>query len=243
MKIVASDYDGTLFQENGIGISEEDKNAICKFRTQGGLFGMVTGRDLYASVPIKKELSGMLDFLICSTGAVACDGEGRILFQHKSSETKAVSDIADFSLKHNVASFTVINELTRHHLDIFGKIPHNFSSLKEFNNCTLWFKTIEDAENVEAYVKESYEDKLTFFRNFECIEITPLGVTKAVAVKEYTSQFDNPSVYTIGDGVTDIPMILEFCGFAINNANEKVKKVAKNSCDRVCDLIEYALNN
>ncbi len=102
----------------------------------------------------------------------------KILFQHKSFETKAISDIADFSLKLNVTSFTVINELARHHLDIFGKIQHNFSSLKEFNNCTLWFKTIEDAEIVEAYIKERYENKLTHFRNFDCIEITPLELTR-----------------------------------------------------------------
>ncbi len=242
MKIIASDYDGTLFQENGIGVSWEDREAIYKFRTQGGVFGIVTGRDLHSASWVKSELTGMLDFLICSTGAIICNGDGSILSQHKSTATDAISDIADFSLKHNVSTFTVINELTRHHLDIFGKIPHNYESLPEFNNCTIWFKTVEDAKIAEAYIKENHSDKLTFFRNFECIEITPLGITKATAIREYIRQLDNPIVYTIGDGVTDVPMVKEFCGFAVNNGNEELKRVAKNHCDRVCNLIEIALS-
>ena len=43
MKIIASDFDGTL---NYHGISAEDTAAIAKFRAAGNKFGIVTGRDL-----------------------------------------------------------------------------------------------------------------------------------------------------------------------------------------------------
>ncbi|MBR7101750.1 MAG: HAD hydrolase family protein, partial [Clostridia bacterium] len=43
MKIIATDFDGTL-SYNG-KISEEDKAAIKRFRDAGNKFGVVTGRD------------------------------------------------------------------------------------------------------------------------------------------------------------------------------------------------------
>jgi hydroxymethylpyrimidine pyrophosphatase-like HAD family hydrolase len=41
MKIIASDYDGTL---NHGGIGEEKRNAIKKWREKGNKFGIVSGR-------------------------------------------------------------------------------------------------------------------------------------------------------------------------------------------------------
>ena len=40
--LLASDYDGTLCQG---GISDEVRQAICRFRDAGGRFGVVSGRD------------------------------------------------------------------------------------------------------------------------------------------------------------------------------------------------------
>ena len=47
---------------------------------------------------------------------------------------------------------------------------------------------------------------------------------------------------TVGDNLNDIPMIKEFCGFAVSNAKEDVKKVAKHQCNRIADMIDYIMN-
>ncbi len=240
MKIIACDFDGTLFQENGIGISCEDSNAIKRFRSNGGLFGIVTGRDLTASKFIIESLPSSLDFLICSTGAIICDSDGNIVSQEKSNKIKAICEIADFSLKHNLLWFSVINEGARYYLDLTANDSSQYKSIKEFNNCTIWFKTIEDAKAVEKYIERNHKNDFTFFRNFECIEITPLGVTKATAVKELASKYD-AVVFAIGDGATDIPMITEFYGFAVENANDCLKKASKHHCSRLCDMIDTIL--
>ena len=238
MKIIACDYDGTLFQEDGTGVSQDDKDAIIKFRSYGGKFGIVTGRDMIASQKVLKSLPNLLDFLICSTGAIICDGCGNIVSQSKSNNTKSICQIAEFSSKNNVSHFTIINESTRYCLDTSSPNIKELSSIKEFNNCTIWFETIKDAEAVEEYIKHNHSENFTFFRNFECIEITPPNVTKASAVKKFISEFNSPIVYAVGDGTTDIPMIKEFHGFAVENANPKAKEAAKYHCHRVCDMIE-----
>ena len=243
MKIIAWDFDGTLFQEDGTGISQADRDAISKFRTQGGIFGIVTGRDLTACAFVLKNLPNTLDFLICSTGALICDGMGNILSSSKSNEAIAISDIADFSLKNNVTNFIVIDEKVRHPLDVSGKEAHNFKSLKEFNNCTIWFETVENAKVVEKYIKDNFDECLTFFRNYQCIEITPKGVTKASGIRELINRYVSPEVYAIGDGATDASMVTEFFGFAVSNANPDLKKVAKHQCNRVSDMIDFVLKN
>ena len=53
MKIFATDYDGTLRMVDGI--SEDNIKAIEKFRSQGNLFGVVTGRDYTNGYKIFKK--------------------------------------------------------------------------------------------------------------------------------------------------------------------------------------------
>ena len=55
MKIIASDYDGTINYQGRV--SEEDKAAIRKFRQAGNKFGIVTGRDAELSRRKDVELS------------------------------------------------------------------------------------------------------------------------------------------------------------------------------------------
>ena len=81
MKIIATDFDGTL-SYNG-KISDEDKEAIHKFREAGNKFGIVTGRDVDMAQWIKPENGLEFDYLICCTGAVIRNGEGEIIYQKK----------------------------------------------------------------------------------------------------------------------------------------------------------------
>ena len=70
MKVLASDYDGTL--RIAPYVSEEDKTAISAFRKAGNLFGIVTGRSIES---LKKEIATNqfeVDFIITNK-----------LYQHK----------------------------------------------------------------------------------------------------------------------------------------------------------------
>lgn len=77
MRLLACDFDGTLFR--GHTISREDMDAVARWRAHGNLFGIVTGRGartLLADLP-KFDLG--CDFLLCNNGALLLDGEGKYL--------------------------------------------------------------------------------------------------------------------------------------------------------------------
>lgn len=71
MKVLASDYDGTL--RTGEMVDTKDVEAIHAFREQGNAFGLVTGRSMES---IKKEIerNGFeFDFIIANNGGVVYD--------------------------------------------------------------------------------------------------------------------------------------------------------------------------
>ena len=69
----------------------------------------------------------------------------------------------------------------------------------------------------------------------------PPSVSKTSGIYEYASNFEGAKIYTAGDNYNDIPMLKEFCGFAVSNALDKVKEEAEHTCDRICDMIEYIM--
>ena len=48
----------------------------------------------------------------------------------------------------------------------------------------------------------------------------PANTSKVTGIYEYASLFENPEIYAVGDNVNDLPMIKEFCGYAVSNAVE-----------------------
>ena len=76
MKIIASDYDGTL---NMRGVSEENKAAIKEWQAKGNLFGLVSGRALKDAVLLAQRDGIRYDFYIAATGATIANSDGEIL--------------------------------------------------------------------------------------------------------------------------------------------------------------------
>ena len=90
---------------------------------------------------------------------------------------------------------------------------------------------------------EKYGDKLSAFRNGSSVDIPPVNTSKVTGVYEYAKMFDTPEIYAVGDNINDLAMIKEFCGFAVSNAKEEVKKAADHQCNRIADMIEFIMNN
>lgn len=78
MKILASDYDGTLHFKDGY--HKEDIEAIRRFQEAGHLFGLCSGRALGNLSQLEKEDGLHFDFLIGASGAALSAG-GRIIYE------------------------------------------------------------------------------------------------------------------------------------------------------------------
>ena len=240
MKIIASDYDGTINYQGRI--SNEDKEAIRKFRQAGNKFGIVTGRDAELSGWIRQEDGFEFDYIICCTGAMIKDGCGNVLYVKKGKVDDFFNDIIKKAFEKRAKFFSVGDVLTKFYVDMFGKIPYDISVLKEFTHANATFPTDEEAQEFADYVNANYSDKVTAHRNGWSVDMPPANTSKVTGIYEYASMFDNPEIYAVGDNVNDILMVKEFCGFAVSNAVEPLKKVAKHQCNRICDMIEYLLS-
>ena len=75
---LASDYDGTFKQGS---IRDEDKEAIRRFRSRGGRFGLVTGRSLSMLEQEFARYDMHMDFIIACTGAVIFDQDLNVIFK------------------------------------------------------------------------------------------------------------------------------------------------------------------
>ena len=236
MKIIASDFDGTINYKGKI--SDEDKEAIRRFRQAGNKFGIVTGRDVELSQWIRQENGFEFDFIISCTGACIRDNEGNFLYIKKGKVGPFFDKIVEKAMELNTLFFTVGDLFNKCYVDVLGKIPHDFSMLKEFTHSNSTFPSDEIAEEFVQFIKENYSDEISAHRNGWSVDMPPANTSKVTGIYEYASMFENPEIYTVGDNVNDLPMIEEFCGYAVSNAVESVKKAAKHQCDRICDMID-----
>ncbi|MBQ7983262.1 MAG: HAD hydrolase family protein [Clostridia bacterium] len=78
MKLIASDFDGTLYR-NRI-ITDRDRSAIAEWQARGNLFGIVTGRGA-GIIETAAEHGITLDYAITENGAVVLDRDGNILYE------------------------------------------------------------------------------------------------------------------------------------------------------------------
>ncbi|MBO4982727.1 MAG: HAD-IIB family hydrolase [Clostridia bacterium] len=240
MKIIASDYDGTINYQGKI--SDSDKEAIRRFRKAGHKFGIVTGRDVELATWIRQENGFEFDFLICCTGAFIKNGEGDVLYVKKGKVDSFFDIMIKKALELNAGFFAVGDVLTKCFVDVLGKIPHDLSKISEFTHANCFFPKEEIAEEFAEYVRNNFSDKISAHRNGNAVDMPPANTSKVTGIYEYASLFENPEIYAVGDNVNDIPMVKEFCGYAVSNAVDELKSVAKHQCNRIADMIDELLS-
>ena len=70
MKVLGSDFDNTIFFLNDPIQTKINVDAINKFREQGNIFCLITGRTFMETKDIVNELNLSFDYLACGDGAM-----------------------------------------------------------------------------------------------------------------------------------------------------------------------------
>ncbi len=237
MIIIASDYDGTL---NHHGVSEGDKVAIKKFREAGNKFGIVTGRDLEMAMWVFHDLEKIgldIDFVICCTGGIILNSNGEMESVKKQKTGEYINEIFSYARTLSLGVFRVSNELTTCYADKKNRIKQDFSAINEMTQANAWFEKEEDAEEFLQYVKKTYPNDISIFRNGGSIDMPPYGVSKVTGIYDYAKNYEGAKIYTVGDNVNDIPMLKEFESYAVSNARDEAKAAAKHECVRIENMI------
>jgi HAD superfamily hydrolase (TIGR01484 family) len=246
--ILASDFDGTLSQKDGI--TKGTIEAINKFRQMGNLFGVVTGRDYVNGFEFFKENNLFpFDFIIVSNGAAAYDKEGNVYFAEKvnGGQTFGKSTLAQELIKQ-------LLQLTLNPCGIsFDKTRYDFhpnadiSVLKdvdEFISSNALCDTVEYAAEVTDILKKGFGHYVNPIQNGRCIDITYVGVNKATGIAKLADCLEIPyeNIWTAGDNFNDMSMIKKYHGCAMTNGVDGLKKYSEYVCDSVKDVIEIILS-
>lgn len=268
--VLASDIDGTL-TDSGFCHSDNIK-WIEKFKEDGGMFLLCTGRSASALGPVKRALGFLPMSLVCNGGMLYDFENENIAFQSCISNTdkdfiKQVSKTFPFLAIeiHCGLEIYVINQ---------NKESVDHADYEEFNVKNVCFDDIKNNNwnkamiflNDEKKERKSLEELIERYglkeskvistcciikgekRNY--VEIHPKTVSKANGLSRFREMFSvkNGDLFAIGDYYNDIEM-LKYADISavVNDSPDDVKCYADyvtTSCKNaaVADFIKYLYN-
>ena len=260
--VIATDFDGTLFQgyPDGYRINDKTINAIKEFRKKGNLFGVVTGRSYKWAYPVFKQQNAFeFDYIISDNGAQCVDKDGNFVFSNKIGAYKGfakdyVTTVLGFG--DCVEEAGICFEKDRYNFEISKPDGDDYydrysllddpllSECDEFVMVNAVCKNDEAAAKLKQKIVSEFGEYLDPAQNGRCLDITANGVNKASGIKQYAEKMDvdEDNIYSAGDNYNDIVMVKAFHGCAVKNAVQDLKDVAEFIVDDVGDIVNIILS-
>lgn len=250
MKILASDFDGTLYVNNEI--SEKNKKAIKKLQDAGHLFGLCTGRPLMG---VEKFAEGVqFDFYILSTGAVVLNKDKEDIKR----ATYAI-EVADriAEIAYLEAIVMILYDYKMHFYKQIGKkkagdiIPVVVvDSFKELGIETIETMSIlcnkeDKAREMAAIINDKYGDVCSAHQNIDAVDIVPKNCSKATGLHNLQEYYrlQDEDIYVIGDSYNDIVMFeASKHSFSFPYAPKEVSDKAERIVEDIAEAITIMLD-
>lgn len=248
MKIIASDYDGTL---NHGGIDDVKRAAISKWRACGNVFALISGRGVADVLLIQKKEKFECDYLIADNGAVILTPDGTVV-----SDIRCDGEITKPLLKHlfekgcpwgsvqTAESFKVFADAVEIEEDEEGYTLDDMPEVQYFNQISTMLPDFEKASEVTESVREKFSDVLNPLQNGTCIDIVGANMNKAkglyILLDLLNAEYGD--LIAVGDNINDTDMIAEFKSYAMENAVESIKELADYITPGITELIERELS-
>lgn len=229
MKILASDFDNTIFYLDDKEKTKKNIEAIKKFVSYGNIFCIITGRNY---TDLKKELISNdipYSYLICEDGAKIFNNMDYCIdtTHLEKDEIEAVEKI----LKEENADYYLD--------DGYNKTEYIPDCVKIVVNCTdedeknRLVKTIKEKVNIHIYASRVH------------VNIIHKSVNKKHALQKLINMedFDYNTLYVIGDNDNDYEMLKDFQGAVIKNHHEILNELQKEEYNTLSDYIEELMKN
>ena len=232
-KILVCDYDDT-FHITREGLSENIE-AVQKFRDDGNMFIIATGRGFADFKWVREEFGVKYDMLILDHGALILDGDDNIIFSSSIPDNIVMEIKDDLRLENTRRVFCTSG--------FVGRAPFDAGNIQKIN---VWYNEASDAKEVLEIVQQKYGNVVNaYLIPSESIEMITKDSGKEIAIEWLCGRLgiSTDNVYTAGDGYTDIKMIKKYKGYAVPNAVEPLKEAACGIVESVSKLIEKISNN
>lgn len=226
-KILVSDYDQTFYLNDED--LEKNKIAVNSFRAKGNLFVFATGRSFYDFHRKIDKYNIKFDYAILNHGATIIDKDDNV-FVNFPMPNEIIKDLKkDLRLEKRQKGFCCKR--------LESRVDFRFKDLTKIN---VTYTSKEEAISVNNIINKKYKKYVNcYYIMGSSLEIISNKTSKSNAIKILLEKLKLPkeSVYTIGDGYSDIDMVKDFNGYAINDSIDELKKVAKKEYNSVSKLI------
>lgn len=255
MKLAASDFDGTLYKEQGI--CAENVLAIKSWRAAGHKFGVITGRDYGMLLPQLRHFGVEDDFSICNNGAIIFDGSGKLLYQaeipadllgriaSKACVEKslhiAFSQADRTCLYRERERSWILREAVQWGFQVERIELEEIAKLRAVQQISLGFDDLKDAALCTQILNRDFGGKIRAYQNRGSVDVTPAFINKSQGIEtllEKMSWGTGTEIYAIGDETNDLPMIRAFSGYAIASAREEIRQEAKKTFLSVGSMLQ-----
>lgn len=222
--LLAVDYDDTLYSSKKQGISQENRDAIAYFMSEGGYFTVATGRSYTNfTIQMSREKPPLNCPAILSNGASIYDYHLGYMLYECLMPAAIVKDMDLLCRRYATLGFEAYcgdevylhnpNSITDHHMTRAGLIGHEMPVLEMPKP---WIKAIiqqEDREilrKAQGYMRSRWGEKYeVIFSNPFLLEVTDKGIQKGSSVLWLAHHLGvkHEDIYCMGNGENDVPMV------------------------------------
>lgn len=255
MKIIASDYDGTL---NRGAVRVEDIEAIRRWRAAGNLFGMVSGRTALHLMELMREHGAPFDFIIGLTGSIILDAEGALLDEQLGG-MDILPELIPLLLSGEDGVIGINTHLgtTQLHVRADGadallsafhghdgdcdNLPLSaVCQLRGFSQISVLYEAEKRAGQVTKLINNDYPNRLVCYQNDRWVNLVPAGSGKAEGIRRYLRLIGRTDaiVLPVGDNLNDLEMITQFDGCTLDTAVPEVIQAAHCVHASIADMID-----
>ncbi len=240
-KLFATDYDGTLFQYGEV--SQRDLDTIRKFRKQGNLFGIATGRMINS---IKEEIFKYnipVDFVIGINGGVIVDHNFKTLHS-----LSIENDIGLKVQKHLKESGAVHYSITDgYNLCNQGEKSINLKPFdrpcqeivnNDIRGLYARMPSIDMAREVCLEINDHYGDHVKALPNYNYVDIASSRTDKYVALSHFVKDLNIDLIGTSGDAHNDYLMLKNYHGYAMHHGDETIVSKISRRAHTVSEALE-----
>lgn len=229
MKILASDFDETIYFPDNNELNEKNINSIKNFISKGNIFCIITGRNYTDLKKYLNDLDIPYSYLICEDGA-------------------KIFNNMDYCLNTVLLEESEIKEtikiLEEENCDYY--LDDGYNKTEYFNDCVKIVVNCSDEEEKERLVK-IIKDKVNIhiYASRTHINIINKTVNKENALKKLFNieNLNYNNLHVIGDNDNDYEMIKAFNGVVMKNHHEKLDELKRDEYESLSDYIEELMNN
>lgn len=242
IKLIASDYDGTLRPEGAGNMSREMKEYICCAMDRGIHFIIASGRTRYALTKRLGDLADKMDLILENGSLVISKGAildkkwirpevGREIVKAVETIPNCWAMVSGVDTVYIQSNHKYLYEYVRDRVknkitpvdDIAQDVPEQYLKLGIFCD--------EGAGKMEPFFQQHFGEYTTVAASRpKWVDVGPLGVDKGTALRELMDKYHvNPDqAMAFGDAANDIPLfrVVEE-SYAMENGSTYVKEQAK----------------